>query len=161
MKFSLNGALTIGTLDGANVEIREEVGAENFFLFGLTTEEVAALWAGGYRPMDQYAADPELREVIDLIRSGFFSRGDATLFRPLVENLAAARSLPGAGRLPVLRRVPAARSVPAYGDAEHWTRMSILNSARCGKFSSDRTIRAVLPRHLARGAGADSPADAG
>jgi starch phosphorylase len=140
MKFSLNGALTIGTLDGANIEIREEVGAENFFLFGLTTQEVAALWAQGYQPMDRYLADPELREVIDLIRSGFFSRGDTALFRPLVDNLvlhdpylvlADFRSY-----AECQQQVGA-----AYCDAEHWTRMSILNSARCGKFSSDRTIR--------------------
>jgi glycogen phosphorylase len=140
MKFSLNGALTIGTLDGANVEIREEVGAENFFLFGLTTEQVAALWAQGYRPMDQYAADPELQEVIDLIRSGFFSRGDATLFRPLVENLVLHD--PYLVLADFRSYAQCQQEVgAAYGDAEHWTRMSILNSARCGKFSSDRTIR--------------------
>jgi len=140
MKFQMNGALTIGTLDGANIEIREEVGAENFFLFGLTAGEVAQLWAGGYRPAAHYEADAELREVIDLIRTGFFSRGDTELFRPLVDNLllhdpylvlADFRSYvecqQAAGR--------------AYADREHWSRMSILNTARCGKFSSDRTIR--------------------
>ncbi len=140
MKFSLNGALTIGTLDGANIEIRDEVGGDNFFLFGLTAPQVAAAKAAGYRPADHLAAAPELREVIDLIRSGFFSRGDTTLFKPLVDNLVYhdpylvladypdyARAQTDVGR--------------AYGDVAHWARMSILNAARCGKFSSDRTIR--------------------
>ena len=139
MKFSLNGALTIGTLDGANLEIREEVGADNFFLFGLTAEEVAALKSKGYRPMDLYRADPELREVIDLIGSGFFGRGDAMLFRPLVDNLLLSDPY-----LVLADFRPYAecqtRVGEAYGDPEHWTRMSILNTARCGKFSSDRTI---------------------
>ena len=87
MKFAMNGALTIGTLDGANIELRDEVGAENFFLFGLNAQEVVTLQAHGYRPADYYAANQSLREVIDLIRSGFFSRGDTELFRPLVDNL--------------------------------------------------------------------------
>src|SRR5260370_38924084 len=87
MKFSMNGALTIGTLDGANIEIREEVGAENFFLFGLSAEEVYSVKARGYRPMDYYNANQGLRDVIDLIRSGFFSRGDSELFRPLLDGL--------------------------------------------------------------------------
>src|SRR5208282_523934 len=84
MKFCMNGALTIGTLDGANIEIRDEVGADNFFLFGLSTPEVYALKAQGYRPMDYYTANPGLRDVVDLIRSGFFSRGDTELFKPLM-----------------------------------------------------------------------------
>ena len=87
MKFCMNGALTIGTLDGANIELREEVGAENFFLFGLTAQEVQARKSEGYRPADYYAANPHLREVIDLIRSGHFSRGDTELFKPLMDNL--------------------------------------------------------------------------
>ena len=87
MKFAMNGALTIGTLDGANVEIREEVGPENFFLFGLTAEEVAGLKAGRYRPLDYYESHQELREVIDLISSGYFSHGDHQLFQPLVASL--------------------------------------------------------------------------
>ena len=86
MKFQMNGAITIGTLDGANIEIRDEVGADNFFLFGLSTPEVYALKAQGYRPMDYYNANSNLRDVIDLIRSGFFSRGDTELFRPLIDN---------------------------------------------------------------------------
>jgi starch phosphorylase len=140
MKFSLNGALTIGTLDGANIEIREEVGAENFFLFGLTTEEVAAVKSKGYRPLDYYVADAELREAIDLIRSGFFSRGDATLFRPLVDNLLISDPYLV---LADFRAYAACQKEvsEAYGVSEKWMRMSILNTARCGKFSSDRTIR--------------------
>ena len=87
MKFALNGALTIGTLDGANVEIREEVGAENFFLFGLTAEQVVELKAAGYRPRDFYEQNAALREVIDFIASGALAGGDTNLFRPLVDNL--------------------------------------------------------------------------
>jgi starch phosphorylase len=140
MKFQMNGALTIGTLDGANIEIRDAVGADNFFLFGLDANQVAAQKAHGYRPMDHYHANAELREVIDLIRSGFFSRGDTDLFRPLVDALlmhdtyfALADYAPYAD---CQRRVD-----QAYVDNERWARMSILNAARCGKFSSDRTIR--------------------
>jgi starch phosphorylase len=139
MKFAMNGALTIGTLDGANIEIREEVGAENFFLFGHTTDEVRAIMASGYRPMDIYHADPMLREAIDLIRGGFFSRGDAELFRPLVDNLLyhdpylvlADFDAYSTCQLAVGR---------AWLDPVHWTRMSILNVARSGRFSSDRSI---------------------
>lgn len=140
MKFSMNGALTIGTLDGANVEIRQEVGPENFFLFGLTTEQVAALKGQGYDPLDCYHSQPELREVIDLIRSGYFSRGDTELFRPLTDGLLYHD--------PYLVLADFASYVEcqslvnqAYGDPEHWTRMSVLNAARTGKFSSDRSIR--------------------
>jgi glycogen phosphorylase len=140
MKFSLNGALTIGTLDGANIEICEEVGADNFFLFGLAAAEVAATKSKGYRPLDYYVADPELREVIDLIRSGFFSRGDATLFRPLVDNLLL--SDPYLVLADFRSYAECQEQVgDAYGAPDHWMRMSILNTARCGKFSSDRTIR--------------------
>jgi starch phosphorylase len=140
MKFSLNGALTIGTLDGANIEIRDEVGADNFFLFGLTAEQVAELKSNGYRPMDYYVADPLLREAIDLVASGFFSRGDAALFRPLIGNLLT--SDPYLVLADFRSYVECQEQVgDAYGDSDRWTRMSILNTARCGKFSSDRTIR--------------------
>jgi starch phosphorylase len=140
MKFSLNGALTIGTLDGANIEIRDEVGADNFFLFGLTAEQVAELKSSGYRPMDYYVADPLLREAIDLVASGFFSRGDAALFRPLIGNLLT--SDPYLVLADFRSYVECQEQVgDAYGDSDRWTRMSILNTARCGKFSSDRTIR--------------------
>ncbi len=140
MKFCMNGALTIGTLDGANIELREEIGAENFFLFGLTAEEVLALRSRGYRPMDYYAANPRLREVIDLIRGGFFTRGDTELLRPLMDNLMHYDPYmlfaDFASYLECQEKVSA-----AYRDSEHWTRMSILNTARSGKFSSDRAIR--------------------
>jgi glycogen phosphorylase len=140
MKFCMNGALTIGTLDGANIEIREEVGAENFFLFGLSAPQVYALKAQGYRPMDYYESNQGLRDVIDLIRSGFFSRGDSELFRPLIDGLLYHDPylLLADFQSYVDCQVKVAE---AYRDTEQWTRMSILNTARSGKFSSDRTIR--------------------
>ncbi len=140
MKFGLNGALTIGTLDGANVEMREAVGPENFFLFGLTAPEVSALKARGYRSLSYYESNNELREVIDLISSGYFSPGDTQLFQPLVASLlyhdeylvlADYQSY-------VDCQVEVDR---AFRDQERWTRMSILNVARLGRFSSDRAIR--------------------
>jgi starch phosphorylase len=140
MKFCMNGALTIGTLDGANIEIRDEVGAENFFLFGLSTPEVYALKAQGYRPMDYYAANPGLKDVVDLIRSGFFSRGDTELFKPLMDGLMYHDPYMLFADFQSYVECQA-RVSAAYGDTEHWTRMSILNTARSGKFSSDRTIQ--------------------
>ncbi|MEJ2572066.1 MAG: glycogen/starch/alpha-glucan phosphorylase [Gammaproteobacteria bacterium] len=140
MKFALNGALTIGTLDGANIEIMDEVGKENFFLFGLTAPEVYDLKALGYQPMDYYHGNPELREVIELLRGGFFSRGDTELFRPLVDGLLGAD--PYLVMADFLSYADCQRQVSqAYGDAAHWARMSILNTAHSGKFSSDRSIR--------------------
>jgi len=140
MKFSMNGALTIGTLDGANVEIREEVGPENFFLFGLTAEEVHDLKVKGYDPRSYYESNPLLREAIDQIGSGHFSRGDAGLFGPLVDNLL--------NHDPYLLLADYQsyidcqdRVSSAYGDQKGWVRMSVLNVARMGKFSSDRSIR--------------------
>jgi len=140
MKFMMNGALTIGTLDGANVEIREEAGAENFFLFGLTTHEVQRVQAAGYSPSDYYQANPELKAVLDLIRDGCFSRGDRELFRPLLDNLLYHD--------PYLLLADFQSYVDCQGlvgeawlDKERWTRMSIRNVAGSGKFSSDRTIR--------------------
>ncbi len=140
MKFAMNGALTIGTLDGANVEIRDEVGAENFFLFGHTAEEVQTIHARGYRPREHYETDPELREVIDLIRNGFFTRGDTHYFKALVDNLLHHDSYLV---LADYRDYCATqdRVGEAYCDPAAWTRMSILNTARSGKFSSDRSIR--------------------
>lgn len=140
MKFAMNGALTIGTLDGANIEIRDEAGAENFFLFGLNTEEIAALKRQGYRPQDYYESNLELREVISMVRSGAFSRGDLDLFRPLMDTLL------GGDPYMVLADYQSYADChtgvsEAYADQEQWTRMSILNSARSGQFSSDRTIR--------------------
>ncbi|MBE2254143.1 MAG: glycogen/starch/alpha-glucan phosphorylase [Myxococcus sp.] len=140
MKFAMNGALTVGTLDGANIEIREKVGAENFFLFGKTAEEVAHALANGYRGRDVYEADPALREVLDLIASGFFSPEDRGLFKPLVQSLLDDdRYLVLADFAPY---VQAQREVAtSYADPKRWWRASILNVARTGFFSSDRTIR--------------------
>ena len=139
MKFMLNGALTIGTLDGANVEIREEAGEENFFLFGLTVDEVEALKRDGYRPADYIAGNPELAAVLDLIAGGHFSHGDTEVFRPLVDNLRYDDPFLAladyASYVECQDRVSA-----AWQDRDAWSRMSILNSARSGKFSSDRAI---------------------
>ncbi|WP_044513042.1 glycogen/starch/alpha-glucan phosphorylase [Mycobacterium simiae] len=139
MKFMINGALTIGTLDGANVEIREEAGAENFFLFGLTVDEVEALKAGGYRPANYIDSNDELRAVLDLIADGTFSHGDTEVFRPLVDNLRYDDPFlvcaDYASYVDCQARVSA-----AWQDGESWTKMSILNTARSGKFSSDRAI---------------------
>ncbi|WP_232073753.1 glycogen/starch/alpha-glucan phosphorylase [Mycobacterium stomatepiae] len=139
MKFMINGALTIGTLDGANVEIREEAGPENFFLFGLTVDEVEALKASGYRPADYIDSNDELRAVLDLIADGTFSHGDAEVFKPLVDNLRYDDPFlvcaDYASYVECQARVSA-----AWQDGESWTKMSILNTARSGKFSSDRAI---------------------
>ena len=139
MKFALNGGLTIGTLDGANVEIRQEVGAENFFLFGLKSDEVDELKAKGYNPYEYYADNSELKKAIDSIAMGEFSNGDRQLFKPLVDNLLH--------KDPFLLLADYQsyiecqdRVSQAYKDRENWTRMSILNVARMGKFSSDRSI---------------------
>lgn len=140
MKFAMNGALTIGTLDGANVEIREEVGDENFFLFGLQAHEVAELKAQGYNPRDYYNRNEDLQAVVKLINSGLFSSGDTELFKPLIDNLL------NQDRFMVFADyqayVDCQREVSnAYQDQDKWVRMSILNSARMGKFSSDRAIQ--------------------
>jgi starch phosphorylase len=139
IKLALNGALTIGTLDGANIEIRQQVGPENFFLFGMTADEAVTRRQSGYDPREVHAADPELSGAIEAIASGQFSDGDTTRFAPLVESilgwdeyltLADYRSY-----------VDCQDTVErAWLDREGWTRASILNTARCGFFSSDRTI---------------------
>ena len=140
MKFAMNGALTIGTLDGANVEIRDAVGDENFFLFGLTADGVVETKARGYRPREIYEREPELRDAIDDIASGRFSGGDRELFQPLVESLLESDEYmllaDYAAYVECQHRVG-----DAYGDRQHWTRMSILNTARVGRFSSDRSVR--------------------
>lgn len=140
MKFAMNGALTIGTLDGANVEIRDAVKQENFFLFGMDVDEVAQRKADGYHPLSIYETNPELRETVDLIASGYFSGGDRELFRPLTESLLNYDEyMLFADYQPYIdcqRRV-----CEAYRDQKNWTRMSILNTARVGRFSSDRAIR--------------------
>jgi len=140
MKFQMNGALTIGTMDGANIEIREEVGPENFFLFGLTAAEVQAQRAGGYRPMDLYHSQPELREVINLIRDGYFSRGNSEQFLGLVGNLLYYDPYMVLADYQAYAECQQLVDA-AYRDIDRWTRMSILNTARSGKFSSDRSVR--------------------
>jgi glycogen phosphorylase len=140
MKFAMNGALTIGTLDGANIEIREAVGADNFFLFGLTAEEVSDLKSRGYNPSDYYTTNAILREVIDLIGLGHFSGGDRDLFKPLVNSLLSHDEymLLADYQTYVDRQAEVSR---AFLDQNNWTRKSILNVARMGRFSSDRSIR--------------------
>ncbi len=140
MKFALNGALTIGTLDGANIEIREEVGEEQFFIFGLTAQEVFELKSKGYNPMEYYNSNPSLREAIDLIRFGFFSNGDNKLFEPLVNSLLFRDEYmlfaDYQSYIDTQEKVNC-----TYRDQENWSRKSILTVARMGRFSSDRSIR--------------------
>jgi starch phosphorylase len=139
MKFAMNGALTIGTLDGANVEMRDAVGHENFFLFGLTVDQVHATWAAGYHPHDLYESIPTLRSVIDALYSGQFSRGDRDLFRPLLDSLLYQDPyLLFADYESYIRCQDTVAE--AYRDQVAWARMSILNAARMGYFSSDRSI---------------------
>ncbi|NMG18006.1 glycogen phosphorylase [Brasilonema bromeliae SPC951] len=140
MKFAMNGALTIGTLDGANIEIRDRVGHENFFLFGLTTEQVSQMKAQGYHPWDYYNSNPQLKQAIDQIASGYFSKGDRDLFKPLVESLKNRDDYllfaDYQSYIECQQQVS-----EAYRNQDKWLRMSILNAARTGYFSSDRTIR--------------------
>jgi starch phosphorylase len=140
MKFTMNGALTIGTLDGANVEIREMVGAENFFLFGLTAAEVMHIKARGYDPTNWYRSNLDLREAIDQIASGAFSNGDRVLFRPFVDSLLGRDEYLA---LADYQAYVACQDKVAEGFSNRgeWTRMSIMNVARSGYFSSDRSIR--------------------
>ena len=141
MKLALNGAVTVGTLDGANIEIRDRVGADNFFLFGVTAEQAVAVRQGGYSPRAYYEGDAELKAAIDALTSGTFSGGDREAFKPVISSildwdeylvLADYRSYIDCQD----------RAVgPAWADEDRWTRMSILNTARSGFFSSDRTVR--------------------
>jgi starch phosphorylase len=139
MKFCMNGALTIGTMDGANIEICGEVGVENCFMFGLSAAEVEALRNRGYRPASFYESNPELRGVLDFIREGFFSRGDVNLFRPLVDGLLNWDTYMLLADFQSYVDCQALVST-VYQNPTQWNRMSILNVARSGKFSSDRTI---------------------
>jgi starch phosphorylase len=139
MKFALNGAIIIGTLDGANIEIREQVGAENFFLFGLTTAEVQKRRLRGYNPMDEYLRNPELKSALDAIASGKFSQGDTTLFHPLLEDLIQKDTFMHLADYAAF--IACQEKVDRfYRDREAWTRASILNTARSGFFSSDRSV---------------------
>jgi starch phosphorylase len=141
MKFALNGALTIGTLDGANVEIKEEVGDDNVFIFGLTADEVARLKRSGYNPLGFYHRHPELKAVIDMIAGGYFSPQQPQLFKPIVDSLLYQGD-------PYLLLADFASYVKCqervsreYLDEETWVKKAILNVANTGKFSSDRTIQ--------------------
>ena len=140
MKFQLNGALTIGTLDGANVEIREEVGADNFFLFGKTVEEVEATVRAGYNPWDVYESDPALKRVLNALRDNYFNLDQPGLYQPIWDSLLAHGD-----RYLVLSdfdayRACQARVAEAYADKARWGRMCVMNIANSGKFSTDRTI---------------------
>ncbi len=141
MKLALNGALTIGTLDGANVEIREEVGEENIFIFGLTTEAVAELRQRGYNSNDYYQGNAELRQVLDMIKTGYFSREEPTRFHAIIESLTDHNDYylllaDYEDYINCQQRVEA-----LYKEKEEWTRKAIINVANMGKFSSDRTIQ--------------------
>jgi starch phosphorylase len=145
MKFMMNGALTVGTLDGANIEIRDEAGHENFFLFGLTAAQVENVKREGYRPALHVESNAALRETLYLISDGYFSRGDKQVFRPLVDNLLNADPFlvlaDYADYVACQERVSR-----AWQDPARWTRMSILNTAYSGKFSSDRAIAEYCER---------------
>jgi len=140
MKFSMNGALTIGTLDGANIEIRDAAGRENFFLFGRTADEIDALAREQRSPAEFIRENPELQEVLQLIRSGMFSKGDPGLFQPLLDSLQHQdpyyTCADFASYLACQQQVS-----NVFQDEDQWTRMSILNTARMGRFSSDRSIQ--------------------
>jgi len=140
MKFALNGAVTIGTLDGANIEILEEVGRDNMFVFGLNADEVANLRATGYNPQHYIDESPLLREVLRLIGSDFFSTSEPALFKPLYDELTRRDEYFLMADFDAYFAAHE-QAMQAYQDKKRWTRMSILNVARCGKFSSDRTIR--------------------
>ena len=140
MKFSINGALTIGTLDGANIEIREEVGEENFFLFGLTADQVTQKRAAGYNPLEYIDKDPRLMAVMELFRTSYFCPEDPALFNPLVDNLISKDEymlMADFGAYVACQE----RVSALYRDYDAWTRMAIINVARMEKFSSDRTIQ--------------------
>lgn len=141
MKFALNGALTIGTMDGANIEIREEVGDENIFIFGLTADQVKQMKGGGYDPRRYYESNQELRQALDMIGGGFFAKDQPDLFRPVVDALCSwndqyMRLADYESYIKCQERVSR-----TYRDTRSWTRMSILNVGGMGKFSTDRTIR--------------------
>lgn len=166
MKFALNGSLTIGTLDGANIEIMEEVGKENIFIFGLTAEEVNNLRKKGYNPRDYYNRQPELKKTLDMIAGGFFSPSSPDLFRPIVDILL------NQGDYYMLLAdyasyVACQEEVSkVYLDKDEWARRAILNTAGMGKFSSDRTIAeyareiwGISPMNITPGAGSRQPGE--
>jgi starch phosphorylase len=140
MKLALNGALTMGTMDGANIEMREQVGADNFFIFGLTTEQIQELRRSGYQPRHYYESNPILKQVIDMIGNGFFSPDDPNRYRVITETLLNSDPfMVLADFQSYLDISDQADSI--YQSTERWSRMAILNTARMGYFSSDRTIK--------------------
>ena len=141
MKLSLNGALTVGTLDGANIEIMEEVGNENIFIFGLNANEVLEKKQSGYNPREIYTQNPELKEVLDMVQQGFFSGPQGDLFQPILESL-----LDHGDPYMVLADFQSFCDIQekignAYLDTDTWTKKAIINVSRMGKFSSDRSIK--------------------
>ncbi len=147
MKLALNGALTIGTLDGANVEMKNEVGDDNIFIFGMTADEVVQRRQAGYDPGAIYESNAELKRVLDMIATGYFSADETARFQPLVEALTTARRLVHAARrLRVVRRAPRSEWMRSSSTREDWTRRAILNVAGMGTFSSDRAIREYADR---------------
>jgi starch phosphorylase len=141
MKLALNGALTIGTLDGANIEIKNEVGDDNIFIFGMTADEVSALRAKGYNPWDVYNTDAELRQTLDMIANGYFSPDDPNRFRPIFDALTEYGDhflllADYASYIDCQEKVDA-----LYRSPGEWTARAILNVANMGHFSSDRTIK--------------------
>ena len=150
MKFMLNGAPTIGTMDGANVEIVEEVGAENAFIFGLSSDEVINYEQnGGYNPMDIYNSDPDIRRVVDQLVDGTYAKGDKEMYRDLYNSLLNKKSSNRADMYFILKDFRSYAETQkkveeAYRDKEGWAKKALLNTACCGKFSSDRTIREYI-----------------
>jgi starch phosphorylase len=140
MKFALNGALTVGTLDGANVEIRDAVGPENFFLFGLTTPEVAAHWAAGYDPRTFIAGSTALAEVLDLIAGGFFSLGEIDRFKPIISNMRYHDPYMVCADFDAYVAAEA-RAAQAFRDPRDWSRRALHNIVGGARFSSDETVR--------------------
>jgi starch phosphorylase len=140
MKFAMNGAMTVGTLDGANIDIRELVGPENFFTFGMTEDEARALRDKGYDPRMIYQSSPDLKKAIDMIASNVFTPNEPGVLQPIVDHLI------GYDEFMVLADFASyaecqRNAEEVYRDPTAWTRMSILNTARSGYFSSDRSIR--------------------
>ncbi len=140
MKFALNGAMTVGTLDGANVEIRERVGAENFFLFGMTVDEVEKKYAEGYNPASYYEADPRLKHAIDMVADGTFSNGDRNAYSPLVADWLTKDWFMTLADFSAYMDIQSEIEA-LYADELEWNRKALLNTASSGWFSSDRTIR--------------------
>ena len=147
MKFMLNGAPTLGTMDGANVEIVEEVGAENAFIFGLTADQVINYENnGGYDPMQYFNNDPDIRNVLMQLINGYYSPQNPEMFRDIYDSLLNTRSSDRADTYFILKDFRSyadaqKRVMEAYKDEEGWAKSAILNIAHAGKFSSDRTIQ--------------------